>query len=80
MSALFNDVHNDVATTTTTPDVNDVKLSDLIAGKRDEMLAAFRRHTSYDVDDMPDTTEDGTPIPPWAYTDEQDLNFDPWIG
>ena len=75
MSALFNDVHN-----TNTTDVNEVKLKDLIGGKRDAMLAAFQRHTTTDVDDMPDVTEDGTPIPPWAYTDEQDLNFDPWIG
>ena len=76
MSALFNDVHGDVTPTTT-----DVKLKDLIAGKRDEMLAAFRRHTSYDVDDVPDTTDTGDVIPPWAFDDhEEDMTFDPWIG
>ena len=76
MSALFRDVHVDVTPTTT--DINDVKLKDLIAGKRDEMLAAFRRHTSYDVD-MPDTTDTGDVIPPWAFSDhEEDMTFDPW--
>lgn len=78
MSALFNDVHN---TNTTTTDVNDVKLKDLIGGKQDAMLAAYaayQRHTT-DVDDVDDTTDDGTVIPPWAFSDhEEDMTFDPW--
>ena len=73
MSALFNDVHN-----TNTTDVNEVKLKDLIGGKRDAMLAAFQRHTTTDVDDMPDVTEDGTPIPEHAFERAEDMTFDPW--
>ena len=75
MSALFNDVHN----TNTT----DVKLSELVGRPvTGRMLDAFQRHTStsYDVDDMPDTTEDGTPIPEHAFERAEDMTFDPWIS
>ena len=76
MSALFNDVHN----TNTNTDVNDVKLSDLVnTHVTGRMLDAYQRHTTDDVDDMPDTTDDGMPIPSWAFTDhEEDMTFDPW--
>ena len=71
MSALFRDVHN------TNPALS-VKLKGFVGGKRAAMLAAFRRHTG---DNAPDTTDDGTVIPPWAFDDhEEDMTFDPWIG
>jgi hypothetical protein len=75
MSALFNDVHN-----TNTTDVNDVKLRELVGTHvTGRMLAAYQRHTTTDVDDMPDTTDGGDVIPPWAFSDhEEDMTFDPW--
>lgn len=78
MSALFNDVHGDVTPTTTT---TDVKLRELVGRPvTGRMLDAYqRRHVHDDVDDMPDVTEDGTPIPEWAFADhEEDMTFDPW--